>query len=934
MPTLQNGEYNENCWHLDRVTQLNDFKNPKRKQDKGLIHPPSMSDNDDTSAYGQQQQPEGQMNFDHDAMMYGGGNFLAEPVDYQPYDYESQFENVQLDPHNGEAMDYEHYEPEPALEMAPEAHEYGQAASTEVEPVMHVEHVEPQSEEPSVPLSSSTEPSKPKGASKRKTDPNGKSYCETLVDKSMATPEQLKAIECIGTERGMIQMNNWLTAASQENDVKRLCNLLAQCYHAEVTVALLSAGETPKTVRQLRKFGNKDVQRAANEVYKKWLVVVQHDVKKTSANKTAAPAKPHVPKGVSVATNPLDLLDAEDEPAPAPPPVKRPSLKARPKTARTKQTKFRLTGFEEDADDQAAPVTMPVKTLVQKPGSVSSRPATNALPATHAPAVVSDAFANALAASAGPAPPAKVVRKTQATIRPSAPPIIPAPSMAVPSSSSDSSLNTSSDKNNHGINGPDPSRVPQPGQRRRIHFADDKELPLTAIKFIPCREDANNHMHSQKDMQHADAEQERRSMAHLKHAHLDEEEDEDAAGFGGYDAPEPMEPPMMPVQQKQKRYIYISKVVTRKTDHVLYHEEEERKQQTLAFFAPAGTTRDMVSTPEKHTPYAYTNDFDDMIQLFCTSKKLPVEVDDEMPPPPKEEIPEPSVKVVDEPMEVLESPASPPKKDPVEPQIAIIEDFDIHSAHAPKPKGPSVAILTPDLRNILKKLQTAKTTTAPTSVIGAPPVQVQPQIPPAMIPTMPTMVSRPPPPVSSDINIVEVPIDIHSGGPSVVPPMQMGMLSGPRPPFRAPGFGGGFRPRAPVVPCRFFAQGRCTKGPHCPFPHSVPPQPAAAPPPMRNPPSRTYEPNDDDYHRGNRDYHRRGGRDPRDDRSPPPRRPRRSPSPLRELREQRRRRRSDSRSPDRGNSRRRRRSPSFDRHRERSRSRSPIPSRSPSPRYD
>uniref|UniRef100_A0A914Y5H1 Uncharacterized protein n=1 Tax=Panagrolaimus superbus TaxID=310955 RepID=A0A914Y5H1_9BILA len=136
-------------------------------------------------------------------------------------------------------------------------------------------------------------------------------------------------------------------------------------------------------------------------------------------------------------------------------------------------------------------------------------------------AVVSNSFMNAL--SAGSANAVELQKK-----RKKPPPVIDLPlnsplepvTVTTPGATVPPSTVPESDPN-----GPNPARVPIPGSKRRIHFADDKGEELVLIKYIENVLLNKTHRPS-SDMKHADAEAERISMKQRK-TDVEEEDDED-----------------------------------------------------------------------------------------------------------------------------------------------------------------------------------------------------------------------------------------------------------------------------------------------------------------------------------------------------------------------------------------------------------------------
>jgi hypothetical protein len=220
----------------------------------------------------------------------------------------------------------------------------------------------------------------PKGSAKRKSDNRQKTFCEEFLGNEINSSQQ-EAINRLSTEEGIQSMIKWLENARNEEKSHRLCLLLAQCWKADIGVNLLTKHGIGKLVREFKKHPNKEVQKAATEVVKKWKNVIEEYPLQTKPATQAPAAQSKLPPAASTAPKP----EIKNEP------------KNRPKTARTKTTKFRKTGFEGDDDEEEdPPVKKPATTIASRPSASVSKPLIpKKLPGVAAP---SNSFMQALSA--------------------------------------------------------------------------------------------------------------------------------------------------------------------------------------------------------------------------------------------------------------------------------------------------------------------------------------------------------------------------------------------------------------------------------------------------------------------------------------------------------------------------------------------------------
>uniref|UniRef100_A0AC35GQW7 Uncharacterized protein n=1 Tax=Panagrolaimus sp. PS1159 TaxID=55785 RepID=A0AC35GQW7_9BILA len=334
-----------------------------------------------------------------------------------------------------------------------------------------------------------------KVSSKRKSTEKGETkYCEKLLGE--INEHQQEAINRISRPGGLLQMKKWLETARSEEQPKQLGLLLAQCWKAQIN---------------------------------KWKQAVEDDeMKKVNASKKAAASAPMPATAASKSASvpkPSSSLTTSKPQSSAPiisKVEKKTAVVPRPKTARTKNTAFRKTGFEEDEEESRAPAPKkPAPTMSSQLSTPITKP-TVSFPKKSP--VVSNSFMNAL--SSGSSVNAMEIQRRKKK----PPPVIDLPLSSpldpiviTPTTTTASVAGTLPPSDPLG---PDPTRVPAPGARRRIHFADDKGEALVHTKFI--ENVLNNKAHRpNSDMKHADAEAERISLKQMKtDVHEEDEDDE------------------------------------------------------------------------------------------------------------------------------------------------------------------------------------------------------------------------------------------------------------------------------------------------------------------------------------------------------------------------------------------------------------------------
>uniref|UniRef100_A0AC34QNA4 C3H1-type domain-containing protein n=1 Tax=Panagrolaimus sp. JU765 TaxID=591449 RepID=A0AC34QNA4_9BILA len=629
----------------------------------------------------------------------------------------------------------------------------------------------------------------PKIKTAKKPDANKGTTCRKILNIDEASPQQVMAIKRIGTKEGLVQITKWIDAAIKEQDARRLTNLLAQLYHADVNMEDMQELKLGRVIGGLSKKGfNKDIKSCADEIKAQWSQKIQlaSHAPKIVPKPVPKPASSNDVKSKATIT---PIIPKEEKT------VENKTVKVRPKTVLQRNSKFRSTGLEDEEPD--------VDVAKRQPSGLAIPP--RPLPLNKPKAVVSDVFAQTLSGPDSISPKAVLRKKPDAT-----PVMVAAPKKpeVVPTTAPITAL-----KPGYLLtdNGPDPSRLPKPGatkKERRIHFSDDKGEELVRIKFI---ESCLINGKRVNDMKHADAEHENKMLKQNKQYNIEQGDDEDDLN-NSLTNPSEVDTefrmvPYMPFDVKQY-------------NQELIDEENEREQRTMASFylpdAPSAEPMEEDRAPFAHTQPPGPNGI----------PKIALEAVEVLPEP--EEVSE--AMIVDEP---LDSNAAAPVE-MMDTDIQIVSDVDVHGLGAKKPSvSDELRIIDQDLskpspinpigskkvdlsqiKSILSKVQK---TALPTQLnVPAPGLILPPSLATGISPILSANPSIPSliPSAGLSNDLMALPVDIHSVGSAVLQQPFAGIR-----PQRNQG------PRAPSQNiCQFHLRNTCSFGANCRNLHVDPPR--------------------------------------------------------------------------------------------------------------